>query len=231
MTSRARPVESSPTHTVRSSWPSTGAGKVSVAVGLLRTSRTRCVSILCLREACVLLISVPGLVYHVNRLCGTELVGRYLAGPTKPATRPPAHRRNPRSVEAVRNLLPICNRPPVPPGCRPPAPGSCPARQDAIQLAGSDLAEDLRAPCFFVAEYAMVVLPARVPSAEAYLRASRPGRGQASTDASTSWRARSESEPLAVSASPRARLRHVSDAGLAAEIPNCPKWEMGSTLS
>ena len=51
------------------------------------------------------------------------------------------------------------------------------AWRDAISLAGNDLPERLRSSRFFEAEYALVVLPARITSRDEYLRARRPGRG------------------------------------------------------
>lgn len=49
--------------------------------------------------------------------------------------------------------------------------------QEAIDTVGGDLPADLRSPGFFVAEYAVVVLPGRLRSLEEYLRVRRPGRG------------------------------------------------------
>ncbi|MGV8965351.1 MAG: 3'-5' exonuclease [Cellulomonas sp.] len=49
--------------------------------------------------------------------------------------------------------------------------------QDAA--AGADLAADLRGKAFLASEYALVVLPARITTRDAYLTARRPGRGVA----------------------------------------------------
>lgn len=48
--------------------------------------------------------------------------------------------------------------------------------QDAVAGAGSDLPNDLRGKAFLAAEYAMVVLPAKITARDAYLTARRPGR-------------------------------------------------------
>jgi len=53
------------------------------------------------------------------------------------------------------------------------------AWQEAIDAAGGELADDLRSTAFFVAEYAMIVLPQRITTVEEYLRARRQGRGVA----------------------------------------------------
>lgn len=53
------------------------------------------------------------------------------------------------------------------------------AWESAIAAAGDDLPENLRAPAFFTAEYAMVVLPHRVVSRSDYFKAPRGGRGVA----------------------------------------------------
>lgn len=50
---------------------------------------------------------------------------------------------------------------------------------EAIAAVGADLPENLRRPAFFVAEYAMVVLPRRITTAAAYYRVPRRGRGVA----------------------------------------------------
>ena len=51
--------------------------------------------------------------------------------------------------------------------------------QQVIEAAGDELPPDLRSPAFFVAEYVMVILPARITTLEGYLKARRPGRGVA----------------------------------------------------
>jgi hypothetical protein len=53
------------------------------------------------------------------------------------------------------------------------------AWQQVVDSAGEDLPSDLRSPAFFTAEYATVVLPARITTLEDYLRVRRPGRGVA----------------------------------------------------
>ncbi len=51
--------------------------------------------------------------------------------------------------------------------------------QEAAAAAGPDLPAKLRSRAFLAAEYAMVVLPARAATRDAYLTARRPGRGVA----------------------------------------------------
>lgn len=51
------------------------------------------------------------------------------------------------------------------------------AWKTAIDAAGADLPESLRSLPFLSAEYALVVLPARITTREAYLSVRRPGRG------------------------------------------------------
>lgn len=51
------------------------------------------------------------------------------------------------------------------------------AWKTAIQAAGPDLPESLRSAPFLSAEYALVVLPARITTREEYLSVRRPGRG------------------------------------------------------
>lgn len=51
--------------------------------------------------------------------------------------------------------------------------------REAIDAAGSPLPVELRSPAFFAAEYALVVLPARITTKDAYLSVRRPGRGVA----------------------------------------------------
>ncbi|WP_350279112.1 3'-5' exonuclease [Kribbella sp. HUAS MG21] len=53
------------------------------------------------------------------------------------------------------------------------------AWQEAIDASGPELPDDLRSPTFFIAEYAMVVLPQQIVSPDDYLRARRQGRGVA----------------------------------------------------
>ena len=50
------------------------------------------------------------------------------------------------------------------------------AWQEAIDAVGGELGDDLRSTAFFIAEYAMVVLPQRITTVEEYLRARRQGR-------------------------------------------------------
>lgn len=51
------------------------------------------------------------------------------------------------------------------------------AWREALASAGGGLPQRLRSPRFFEAEYSLVVLPGRITTREAYLRARRPGRG------------------------------------------------------
>lgn len=51
--------------------------------------------------------------------------------------------------------------------------------QDAAAAAGAELPADLRGKAFLTSEYALVVLPARITTRDAYLTARRPGRGVA----------------------------------------------------
>lgn len=53
------------------------------------------------------------------------------------------------------------------------------AWQQVVDSAPDDLPPDLRSAAFFAAEYATVVLPARITTLEDYLRVRRPGRGVA----------------------------------------------------